>query len=74
MSKFDKQFNEYIELTTVPGLGSMLPVDTHSISARPEDTFPNGEVRMDVTLPKTSKTKDVKKILRSLIKSLRKAK
>jgi len=74
MSKFDKQINEYIELTTVPGLGSMLPIDTHSISARPEDTFPNGEVKMNVVLPKTSKTKDIKKILRGLIKSLKKAK
>lgn len=74
MSKFDKQINEYIELTTVPGLGNMIPIDTHSISARPEDTFPNGEVRMDVVLPRATKTKDIKKILRGLIKSLKKAK
>lgn len=74
MSRFDKQFNEYIELTTVPGLGSMLPIDNHSISARPEDTFPNGEVRMDVVLPKHGKTKNLKKILKQLITSLKKAK
>jgi hypothetical protein len=70
---FDKAVNEYIELSTVPGLGRMLPIDNHTISARPEGSYPNAEYRVDVVLPEVERN-IVRKYLKYIIKQLQKAK
>jgi hypothetical protein len=69
---FDKAVNEYIELSTMPGLGRMLPIDNHTISARPEDSYPNAEYRVDVELPEIEHN-IIRKYLKYIIKQLQKA-
>ena len=66
---FDKAVNEYIELSTIPGLGKMLPIDNHTTSPKPEDTFPNAERRVDVNLPEIEHN-IVRKYLKYIIKQL----
>ena len=65
---FDKAVNEYIELSTIPGLSKMLPID-HTTSPKPEDTFPNAERRVDVNLPEIEHN-IVRKYLKYIIKQL----